>query len=63
MKRFLLDAIISFAYWTTTLTPYMLWIVGVNIDQYLKWIGMQAILVPPLGAGFAFLLRKLKWGE
>lgn len=63
MRRFLIDAVVSFVYWTATLTPYMIWVVGVTPSQYIAWVGMQAIIVPPLGAGFAFLIRKLKWGE
>ncbi len=60
MKRLLIDAVVSFVYWTATLTPYMIWVVKTDQAQYIAWVGMQAILVPPLGAGFAFLLRKLK---
>jgi hypothetical protein len=54
------DAVISFLYWTITLTPYMLFVVGVDSAQYWKWVGMQAIIVPPLGAGFSWIARKLK---
>lgn len=42
------------------LTPYMLFVVKTDWDQYLKWVGMQAILVPPLGAIFSIIARKLK---
>jgi hypothetical protein len=56
-KRVAKDAAISFIYWTGTLSLYMIGVVGVNFQQYVAWVGMQAILVPPLGAGFAYLLR------
>lgn len=59
MKRFLIDALVSFIYWTGCLTPYMVCIVGIKWDQYLAWVGMQAILVPPLGALFSKIVRKL----
>lgn len=59
MKRFLFDALISFVYWTGCLTPYMVWVVGVDSKQYLSWVVMQIIIVPPLGAIFAMLIRWL----
>lgn len=58
--QFLKDAVISFFYWTIALTPYMLFIVKTSMDQYIAWVGMQAILVPPLGAVFSIIARKLK---
>jgi hypothetical protein len=42
------------------LTPYMLFVVKTSMDQYIAWVGMQAILVPPLGAVFSIIARKLK---
>ena len=58
--QFLKDAVISFFYWTIALTPYMLFVVKTSMDQYIAWVGMQAILVPPLGAVFSIIARKLK---
>lgn len=60
MKQFLKDAVFSFVYWTVVLTPYMIFVVHTTRSQYVTWIGMQLILVPPLGAIFAILVRKLK---
>jgi len=57
VKRFVRDAIVSFAFWTGTLTPYMLFVVQINLPQYVAWISMQGILVPPLGAACAALFR------
>lgn len=57
MKKFLYDALISFVYWTVCLTPYILWVVGVDSGQYVSWVVMQAVIVPPLGGLFAMLLR------
>lgn len=57
IKKFLRDAIIAFIFWTLTLTPYMILIVRTNPEQYLAWVLMQAILVPPLGAISAILFR------
>ena len=54
------DAFVAFVFWTLTLTPYMIFIVKVNLQQYIAWIGMQAILVPPLGAIFSIIARKIK---
>lgn len=47
-KIFLLQALGGFIFWTTVLTPYMTAYVGVNLEQYLKWMGMQFIIIPPL---------------
>ncbi|MCX6711442.1 MAG: hypothetical protein NT139_00175 [Candidatus Woesearchaeota archaeon] len=60
VKQFVKDAIISFFYWTLILTPYMVFVVKTNLQQYIAWVGMQAILVPPLGAVFSIIARKLK---
>jgi len=60
VKQFLKDAVISFFYWTIALTPYMLLVVKTNMNQYIAWVGMQAILVPPLGAVFSIIARELK---
>lgn len=60
LKQFLKDAVISFLYWTLTLTPYMVFVVKTDFQQYIAWVGMQAILVPPLGAVFSIIARKLK---
>ena len=59
-KQFLKDALVSFLYWTLVLTPYMVFVVGVDAKQYLAWAGMQAVLVPPLGAVYSIIARKLK---
>ena len=58
VKQFLKDAVISFIYWTAALTPYMLFVVKTSGDQYLAWVAMQAVLVPPLGAIFSILARR-----
>lgn len=60
LKQFLKDAVISFLYWTLTLTPYMIFVVKTDFQQYVAWVGMQAILVPPLGAVFSIIARRLK---
>jgi len=59
-KQFVKDALVAFLYWTLTLTPYMIFVVKTDYEQYLKWVGMQALLVPPLGAVFSIIARKLK---
>lgn len=48
MKKFLIEAVAGFVFWTGILTPYMVFIVGTNVEQYLKWVGMQLIIVPVL---------------
>ncbi len=48
IKKILLQALGGFIFWTACLTPYMLFVVKVSAEQYLKWAGMQLIIVPPL---------------
>lgn len=60
LKQFLTDAVISFLYWTLTLTPYMVFVVKTDFQQYIAWVGMQAVLVPILGAVFLIIVRRLK---
>ena len=58
IKIFLVEALAGFIFWTVALTPYMLFIVKVTFKQYLGWIGMQLILVPPLAS---FSVRFIVW--
>lgn len=60
IKQFIKDAVISFIFWTVALSPYMILVVKTTLEQYIAWVGMQAILVPPLGAIFSIIARKLK---
>ena len=48
IKQVLLEALGGFIFWTGFLTPYMVFIVGVEPNQYLKWFLMQLVIVPPL---------------
>lgn len=57
IKQFLRDAVVSFFFWTITLTPYMIFVIKVDTSQYMTWIGMQIVLVPPLGALSAVVFR------
>ena len=57
IKQFLRDALIAFIYWTATLSLYMIFIVHVTWPQYIAWVLMQLILVPPLGALSAIIFR------
>ena len=60
VKQFIIDAFAAFIFYTITLTPYMLIIVKTTLEQYIAWLIMQAVLVPPLGAIFAIIARKIK---
>lgn len=44
MKKYLLESIAGFIFWTSTLTPYMLWVVKCNNMQYWKWLVMEIII-------------------
>jgi len=60
IKQVVLDAVISFTFWTGILTPYMLLIVRMDVNQYIAWVIMQGFLVPPLGVVYSRIVRKIR---
>lgn len=60
IKQFVVDAVAAFVFYTLALTPYMLLVVRTTQEQYVAWLVMQAVLVPPVGAVFAIIARKIK---
>ena len=48
MKKALLEAVLGFVLWTGILTPYVLFVTQMTVNQYLSWLLMQAIIVPPV---------------
>ena len=57
-KRVLFEAIGGFIFWTGCLTPYMIFVVHTNVEQYFKWFGMQLIIVPILAP---LSIRFINW--
>jgi len=47
-KVFIVQALLGFILWTAILTPYMIYGVKVNLEQYLNWVIMELVLVPPV---------------
>lgn len=45
-KKIVVQALVGFALWTAFLTPYMLFVTKVSLEQYAFWLLMQAVLVP-----------------
>lgn len=48
IRTTLLQSIAGFIFWTTTLTPYMLFVVKTRGRQYWKWVAMQLAIIPIL---------------
>jgi hypothetical protein len=48
VPRLIVEAALGFVLWTLFLTPYMVFVVRVDSGQYLAWLVMQAVLVPPI---------------
>jgi len=46
IKKFILEALLGFILWTIMLTPYMLLVVKIEINQYVSWLSMQGLIVP-----------------
>ena len=59
MRQMIVDALLTFVWFTTLSTPYMIWIVGLTQEQYIEWVAMKAFVVPPMGIGFLWISRKL----
>jgi len=60
LKQILTDALASFVFFTATLSPCMIFVIRVNLQQYLAWLGMQITIVPPLGIVYSEIARRLK---
>ena len=48
LKKLLLEAALGFCLWTGILTPYVLLVTQMTVNQYLSWLLMQAVIVPPV---------------
>lgn len=48
IKKVILEAIIGFVLWTGILTPYVIFVTQMTLGQYLSWLLMQAVIVPPV---------------
>lgn len=48
VKKILLEALVGFSLWTGILTPYVLLVTQMSLGQYLSWLLMQAVIVPPV---------------
>lgn len=58
IEKFLLEAIGGFVFWTAALTPYMVFIVKTNFMQYIKWVGMELLIIPLLAP---FSIMFMSW--
>ena len=47
-KKAILSAVVGSIVWTLALTPYVVFAVGMKLEQYLSWLLMEFILVPPI---------------
>ena len=48
IKSYLKEAVLGFVLWTIFLSPYMILVTRVSPEQYIAWLVMQAVLVPPI---------------
>ena len=58
-KKVLLSAIVGACIWTVALSPYVIFIVGMNYTQYLSWLVMEFILVPPIAPIVFYVTEKV----
>lgn len=47
-RKAVLSAVIGSIVWSIALTPYVVLAVGMTLEQYLLWLVMEFILVPPI---------------
>lgn len=59
IMKFLVQAIMGFILWTLILTPYMFLVTGITFDQYMFWLLMQGIIVPPTSIMVAHFTDKV----
>ena len=57
-RKFLLEALAGFIFWTVILSPYMIFVVKVDVSQYWKWAIMQIILIAPFAP---FSIKFIGW--
>ena len=57
LKKIIMESLTGFIIWTILLSPYMIFVVKTTFEQYVSWVGMQAILVP-LIAPIVFRITK-----
>lgn len=55
---FLASAIVGAVGWTIFLTPYVLFVVGMTMEQYLSWLVMEFVLVPPVAPIVFYITKK-----
>jgi len=48
LVKFAIEAFCGFVLWTLALTPYMIMVTKVTFEQYISWVIMEAVLVPPI---------------
>jgi hypothetical protein len=46
--KILVEAGIGFTLWTGILSPYVLLVTHMSTEQYLSWLFMEALIVPPV---------------
>jgi membrane protein DedA with SNARE-associated domain len=59
VKKFLIEAFCGFVLWTGLLTPYMIFVMATTVEQYLSWIIMQAVVVPPVSVAVINITNKI----
>jgi len=47
IEKTLVEAVLGFVLWTAILTPYVIFVTKLSLEQYLSWLIMEAIIVPP----------------
>jgi hypothetical protein len=57
-KQVVVEAFAGFVGWTVALTPYMILVTKVTFEQYLWWVLMEIILVPPIAP---IVIRFTSW--
>ncbi len=48
VKRFLIDGTICTTFFTLVLTPYVVFITKMNLEQYISWVIMEYTIVMPI---------------
>lgn len=58
-RKFVVSAVVGSVVWSLTLTPYVIFVLGMDVGQYTMWLLMQFIIVPPIAPLVYFLTERV----
>ena len=60
LKEFIIEAIAGCVLWTIALSPYMIFVTKMTLEQYTTWIIMEIVLIIPLSPVVYRITKRIK---